>query len=533
VSGNSKNTRQLAYRAQRHWHKTFGEYLLKLLGVVLALGAFAVAWHYATEPPLPDVRTSSCQIRAPEAKSNLLLIVADQRGLRGGQVEALKQSLGAYFHLQITVAEATGLNSAMFEHQDAVTVFGNVPFDNPEPLSLLVDEIEKRSIPLLWIGLGIEAVADQLDLDVETQASLEKAADGVEIEYRGALIPASGLLLSQGTVTPREAAGQALAWVRTPDGNPRVVAMTQPGLVHVGFVPFHDMEPTLALPAAISALSSVLGEHERDPRVLLRLEDINCRDYGPEDTNFEATSVFLQEQEVFVHLCLIPIFVDADGEPVCDIGKAASVLDFINRNPLSLGLIQHGSRHHRNDPRNLGKATGDAYEFFINDDLTLGPDRAMEFARDRLLEGREVLAHYGLKSRIFEAPHYMMSPSQQLVAAELFDVIHHPPLFQAGIYSDVLMPWFTWNGDTAYAPSSIGYVEAGNPDSVSWLLHRLEQLVQILPDPVVVVHYHPFLTGQEEHKDALSTLIKVARRLGYRFASTCEELSRPYAATNK
>ena len=521
---NSEKPSPAADHAQRHWHKTFGENLLKILGITMSLGAIAVAWYYASPAPSAAVTAPDYQIRAPEPKARMLLIVADQNNLRGAQVSVLKHSIGAYFNYQITVIRAASLNSAMFDQQDAVTVFGNVPFEHPEPLSLVAKEITKRSLPLLWVGLGIETVADQLDLEVETEASLDTAANGAEIDYHGVVIPADGLLLSTTTVVPKQATAKALAWLRTPAGKPRVIAMTRPGLVYVGFVPFRDLQTTLALPVAISAFASVLNEHDPDPRVLLRLEDINCRDYGAEDSNFTTTATFLKEQEVPIHLSLIPRFVRADGTAVCDISQAAPVLEFISRNPLSTELIQHGSRHHRNDPRNQGSATGDAFEFFVDDDLTMGPAGASEFARERLQEGRETLANAQLTARIFEAPHYMMSPSQQLIAEQLFDVIHHPPLFQAGIYSEVLMPWFTWNADTAYAPSSIGYVDANDPDSVSWLLYQLEQLALILPDPVVVIHYHPFLAGQKAHENSLPRLIKTARQLGYRFASNHEEL---------
>jgi len=513
--------------SRRRWHRTVGEYVLRIIGAALAVLALAIAWHYATASANQG-SPAACSAQPPEPQADLLLVAADWRGLRGAQVEALAESLRAYYRLRVEVTVPAALRPDMLRGHDVLLVFANVPLADPQPWSKLVRDARDRALPLLWIGVGIETVSDHLQLEVNSPGDpVGHAASGAEIEFNGSRFTAGGLLVSKAAPVQRVDSDWVLARLHGDNGGSRVLALARPDLVYVGFVPFYDLEPQMALPIAVSALSPVLGEHEADPRVLLRLEDINGRDYGPGDTSFEATADYLRSREVFMHLSLIPVVENAAGEVIADIGAAESVLELVNRHPQSVALVQHGYTHRRDDPRNAGLASGDAFEFFRDDDLTMGSGEAARLARQNILEGREILARHGLRAPMYEAPHYVMSPSQEKAAMELFDVIHHPPLYQAGIYSDVLRPWFTWKNGTAFVPSALGYVEAGNPDSVPWLLYRLEQLARVLPDPVAVIHYHPFLTGQPDQQGDLARLVEGARALGFRFASTCAEINEP------
>ena len=126
---------------------------------------------------------------------------------------------------------------------------------------------------------------------------------------------------------------------------------------------------------------------------------------------------------------------------------------------------------------------------------------------------------------VFEAPHYLMSPAQTAVAEELYPLILHAPWIYSGQNGDFFLPWFTRRADVYYGPSDVGYVAYDNPQSVEHILARLEDLARVLPDPVVTVFFHPFMHNAEGRGDDLERLVTGIERLGYRFASACEELA--------
>ena len=125
----------------------------------------------------------------------------------------------------------------------------------------------------------------------------------------------------------------------------------------------------------------------------------------------------------------------------------------------------------------------------------------------------------------FEAPHYEMSPAQEAVAADQYDMIHHPPLSHGAMANAVRTPWFTIRGDTAFAPSSAGYVDIDDLESTDQILERLAIEATLTPDPVAVVFYHPFLWEMPGREDDLKRLIDGIEALGYRFVSACETVT--------
>ena len=139
-------------------------------------------------------------------------------------------------------------------------------------------------------------------------------------------------------------------------------------------------------------------------------------------------------------------------------------------------------------------------------------------------EGFETLKNIGLQVKVYEAPHYTLSPKQQQAANNIFPVMHHQPQFYAGQKREHVMPWFTYKDDTVFAPSSIGYVDAVNTDSVNEILSQMDVLAKILPDPIVVVFFHPFMTEMPERENDLDALIQGTRSRGYRFVDTLSEL---------
>lgn len=523
-------------RARKRRRKTVGERLLRVLGYLMAAVVLALTWAQSTRAAAPEPVQASCAAPGPaQDAGRVLLVAADMTGLRRAQTEALRESLSSYFGAHVVAVPARDYLREMLDSKDVLVVFGNTIDLERGAFAGVVGDAVQRTLPIAWIGPGAEEFAGAFGIEVLPDAPAPVAApNGTTIDYQGVRFSADGIALARPVQVGANASLRVRATVQLPDGSVRAGVITGPGFVLVGFVPFKDLNSNLALAATVDAMSTLLGTRRPDPRVLLRLEDVNGRDYGRRDRSFDATVTYLLAEDVFMHLSLIPQMVDAHGKTVADIGDAHGALRLIERHPRSVEVVQHGGLHFRDSARNFGKSSGEAYEFFFDDDVTMGPGAAQEFARRRLELGAKVLARHGLKASVFEAPHYTMSPAQQLAANALFPVMHHAPLHHAGIRSYLLLPWATLRDGTAYAPSMLGYVSMDDPDSVAGILKLLEQLASVLPDPLVVIQYHPFMIRQPGRERDLRNLITGAKRLGYRFASTCRELSgRPVSAAVK
>ena len=70
-----------------------------------------------------------------------------------------------------------------------------------------------------------------------------------------------------------------------------------------------------------------------------------------------------------------------------------------------------------------------------------------------------------------------------------------------------------------------GYVTYDEPLSVDHILNRMEEVANVLPDPLVIVFYHPFMHNAEGREDDLERLVDGVARLNYRFVSACAELA--------
>lgn len=527
---------RLAAARQRR-HRTVGERVLRGLGLVLALLALALVWRHA------HAADTSCRVPPPPAGAKrVLLVAADVSGLRGAQAQALQESVSSYFGVVVQTLALRDYARGGLDRHDLLLVYGNAAPPRAgtaaaTALAGLLDDAAGRRLPIGWVGAGAEALGERHTLLGEPTPTAATGIPGLEaapansyLDYKGARIATVGMLTGSAV---RPAPGSALAVrgvLALPDGTNRPLVIGGPALVVVNLVPFRDLLPTLALPATLDALSELLGRHRADPRVLLRLEDVNGREYHRRDRSFTKTTRLLLAEDVFMHLGLIPQMVDAEGKPQADIGDAGPALKLMRDHPTRVEPIQHGGLHFRKSPRNFGMSSGTAYEFFFDDDETLGPIAAATLARERLAEGARVLARHGVKARLFEAPHYTMSTHQEAVAAEMFELLHHAPLQHAGVRSYLTLAWPTRRGAASYAPAMAGFISKDEPRSVDNILQLLEPLARVLPDPVVVIQYHPFMTEMKGREGDLARMVRGIKALGYRFASSCAELPRTPAS---
>jgi hypothetical protein len=511
--------------SRQHWRKTVGEHVLRTAGVGLAVIALSVGvWYglyYGWQPggPEPPYRVDRAHASSP---ARVLLIASELDDSADGFAEAIR----SYFGARVTLVAQTDLAADALSGSDCVIVFSNVAVEGTDERRALLTSAVEKQVPIYWIGGGVTEVASVLGLpsfDEEAERALPMNS---LLTYKGADVDAEGLPFIPGYPADAEADVEVIAAVRLHDAFVRPAAVRSPRATYLAFSPFPRSGPPLALAIAIGLLSDTLGRHEPNPRVVIRLEDVNAVDYGPGDTSFSRTAKRFTDTGMFVHVAITPVMVDATGTLAADISGAQGVLDFLAQHPSQSAVVQHGTRHHRDDPRNAGKASGDAYEFFFDDDETMGKQEAMRFALARLTEGREAMAKAGFFPLMFEAPHLEMSPGEEASARHLFPVMMHPPLFfgrSSGHFS-VWAPWITERDGTVYAPSDVGYVDALDEGSVNAILGRLDQLRTILPDPIAVVFYHPFMIDKPGREGDLSALIDGIRHLGYRSVGLLNEV---------
>jgi len=521
--------------ARRRWKKTSGEYFLRLAGFIIAFSAIYIGYMYSQEAMQRDSALQYSQAIQkkhsyiikrgnPLLLKKVLLISASTDEPYQANIQALKEAVFSYYGADVTSLDILEYHPGMLSKYEGILILGNTEFKNKKIIRKLAEKVNSRGMPILWIGAGFPEVASLFGISHLDESPLQAADENIFIEYKGVAVPASGLMLVQTKISGKQSKFTELATLRISSNKhiPAIIRKNQ--LTYISFVPFTKDGYTLSLAITIDAMSGMLGKHKANPRVIFRLEDINADDYGASDTSFSKTVKYLESESVFTHLGIIPIFVNADGKFMADITDAKQVLKYIKNNPSMVAVVQHGTKHHRIDPRNHGKKSGDAYEYFLTDDVTLGRDVAQAFAIQRMTEGYNMLTRVGIKPEIFEAPHYELSPSEQKVASNLYPVMHHQPLFYLDKPMTLMLPWFTSRSSTIYAPSSIGYIDAFDKNSANNILSQLSDLGKIIPDPVVVIFFHPFMIEREGRKGDLKKLITGVKKLGYRFVSTFDEL---------
>lgn len=517
--------------AKQHWHNTIGEYLLRYTGIFLAatIVFIGLSYGYNKTPAMPD-RGPGHQIKVvPErAAKTLYFVMLNSDASYTGQADVLKEAIASYHGVNLVSVQGN-YNLPEFTESQIVFVMGSQQVDDPAGLRQLMAKVAENDVPLFWLGSGFGQVARLFDVPLSGDAPLSVTPPVSSLLYKGTRINASGLPFSRVKLDETAGVGDVLASITLQGSFQRAALVRYGPVIYSAFSPFSQRSAPYALAVIMDSLSLLVGEHKANPRVIFRLEDINGYAYNQYDSSFRKTVDFLVDQGVYVHLGIIPSTVDAQGKLLANIDSALPVLEFISKYPEQTGIVQHGYRHFRKDPRNEGMGSGDAFEFFLNDDETMGIEQSQNFARKVILQGRELMMKNGLNPYIFEAPHYAISPAQQKTAEEIFSLMQHEPLFYGNRPSGFFLPWYTQRNTTVYAPGSAGYVDALNADSVDNILYSLEQAAAILPDPVVVVFFHPFmreLTGREQD---LEKLILGIKKLNYRFVNMMDEVE-PIAA---
>lgn len=514
--------------AMNKWHRGWVERAINALSWLAALATFFLFLSSgATAAGETDFIESCVPSVIPADASRVVLVSAG--GPEATKPAVLSEMIESYLDIRVDSVSFADFDPASLEGARSLIVYGDDAILDETQAAQTISAAWSAELTVTWIGPGVYTAAGPLEVELNSSdPAFGSAPQGAKLFYKGIPVPVDDLLMAESvsrslTDHPME----VLAWYRDPNGVTRPAISSRADFLHIGFDALSGFDENDAMVITMDALANTLKDRQPDPRVIFRFEDLNPYNYGEADNTVAEVAEYLLSRGVFLHMAVIPEFVNADGQVIGDIGDAPAVREVLKAYPDRTELIQHGYHHHRDDPRNEGLMSGAAFEFFFDDDETLGKAEVVQMTLERLNAGR-VLVEDNLQQPVwaFEAPHWEMSSEGETAVEYLYDMIHHPPLNQGGIQNNVVTPWFTIRGDTSYAPSAAGFIGLNQYDSVEQTLDRLQKLSSLIPDPVVIVYFHPFMWNVPGRRDDLRVLVDGIEALGFRFVSSCAQVSR-------
>ena len=514
--------------ARLNWHTTIGEHVLRFGGIILALTIIAIGVKYGYHGTLFSRNNNAgyeIKYDVDRTVKKVLFVSLNNDQLSRNESVVLKEAIASYHGVEVLDQKEGYKDRDLTSNNVVVFVLGSQQVDDAVELDKLMQKVADRNIPLFWIGSGFSQVAHFFHIPFTSEEEPSLIPSESSLIYKNTHIAADGLLFVRGNLDELAGTGKVLASVKLYNAFTRAALIRHGNVIYSVFNPFSQRNAPFALSVIMDSLSILTGKHKRDPRVIFRLEDINGLNYNQSDSSFSKAANYLLQQGVYIHLAIIPTMVDAKGNVVAALKDAIPVLKFVRKNPEHVGIILHGYKHWRKDPRNKGMGSGDASEFFTDDDRTMGVTAAGEFAKQVIMLGSDVMQESNLVPDMFEAPHYVMSPAEQQAADKLFSLMQHPPPFYYdGGPDGFLLPWFTQRNTTVFTSSFSHYVEGANPDSVNKILDSLKKAAAVLPDPVVVVFFHPFILNKPGREHDLENLIQGIKGLNYRFVNMMDEV---------
>lgn len=309
------------------------------------------------------------------------------------------------------------------------------------------------------------------------------------------------------------AKAEVLAWLVDNETGKRIPAIVNANdnFLYVSYLPLAI--PYLDEPIPFfNALHETFGHHKKDPKVLLRLEDIHA---GRLDFDFDLASIneFLKQRSVPYHFGVIPVYVNPSKNITVNILDDPDLINTLKSMQLHNGeLVLHGYTHQYDGE------TGIDFEFW--DELKNKPidGDSQEFAQERVIAALDVLKKAKLTTDIWETPHYKASEVDYGTFKKIFPII-----YDSGNGIDV--PFVLKSDNTIFSPIDLGYVSS--PDSVDKIITGARKIYDCFEDPSVSFFYHPYLfRDQELGEESLNRIINSLRDMGYGFRSIYDLLEK-------
>lgn len=320
----------------------------------------------------------------------------------------------------------------------------------------------------------------------------------------------------------------------------------------VGDIPFSYMSEEDRYLAFSDLLHDMLEVyHTESHRAIMRLEDVDAQ---TQLNNLTQISDFMRQEDIPYSIATIPRYEDPIG--IEHNGKATTIkLSYSNigaklralYNEGLVSLVQHGTSHQFHNTLNDAQfeiknpyngLTGFDFEFMR---VVKGADNALSYlypiqsdskawAKERILEGKDILSEMGLDAFAWEAPHYMAGPNHYRAIAEIYPVQYarviyfpneeskdltvrnkfvgqfFPYVIKKDLYGYTIIPENIHN--IVHNPNE-AYREILPADTI-----RFAKKLKVVRDGVASFYYHPFL-GTDDLKEVIHGL----QDIGYEFVS--------------
>lgn len=321
----------------------------------------------------------------------------------------------------------------------------------------------------------------------------------------------------------------------------------------VGDIPFTYMSEEDRYLAFSDVLHDMLEiPHAESHKAIMRLEDVDAR---TDLTAFNSIATYMQSKSIPFSVATIAIYEDPLGienngvattELLTTSAMGARLKELYDAG--AIHIIQHGTTHqyHENitDPEADIKnpyngLSGDDFEFMrvVETDPnlpysylypTMSDSRAL--ARERTIQGKEVLTDLGVTAFAWEAPHYMAGPEHYRGISEVYPVQYSrmlyypfendldtskkyefigqffPFMIQKDVYGCTIIPENIHNIEDA---PNAGYRPLMPSDTI-----QFSKKLKVVRDGVASFFYHPYLGSTY-----LSQMVEGLEAEGYQFVS--------------
>ncbi len=307
------------------------------------------------------------------------------------------------------------------------------------------------------------------------------------------------------------AKAEVLAWLVDNETEKKIPAIVNANdnFLYVSYLPLAI--PYLDEPIPFfDALHETFGHHKKDPKVLLRLEDIHA---GPSDFNLVSINEFLKRKSIPYHFGIIPLYVNPRQNISMSILDDPELVNILKSMQLNNGeLVLHGYTHQHDGE------TGIDYEFWDESRNRPVDEDGQEFAQERVIAALDILRKAKLSTDIWETPHYQASEVDYRVFKEIFPII-----YDSG--NGINVPFLLKSDNTVFSPIDLGYVSSS--ESIDEIIASAKKIYDCFEDPSVSFFYHPHLYRDEElGEKSLNRIIDSLRGMGYEFRSIYDLLEK-------
>ncbi len=317
----------------------------------------------------------------------------------------------------------------------------------------------------------------------------------------------------------------------------------------VGDIPFTYMSEEDRYLAFADLLHDMVKiPHNEIQRAIMRLEDVDAR---TSLDNLNSLANYMMSKNIKFSVATIPIYKDPLGVE----NSGISITEDISNSAIgsrlkelydigAIDIVQHGTTHQYSTidssisdiPNPYNGVSGSDFEFMRvirNSNLSYSylypiENDSKEWAKSRIMEGKNILNDIGIEAFAWEAPHYMAGANHYRAIRDIYPIQYarmiyypnennttqqnrfigqfYPYIIKKDLYGYTIIPENIHN--TVDNPND-GFRKLLPKDTI-----RFAKKLKVVRDGVASFYYHPYLK-----RDYLKEVVEGLEREGYTFVS--------------